>query len=140
MRLRDTLIRPVIFGLADGSMSIIGVILYAAGHGASVFPYAVAGGVSAAISMAGGEWLSASGSGPGASAAMGVSVLGGAVLPAIPYLLLQGWNAAAVSGGLLIAVALGIACLRQHRRHPFAETFAVLGLVIAGSVTCAVWI
>jgi VIT1/CCC1 family predicted Fe2+/Mn2+ transporter len=140
MPLRKTLVRPVIFGLADGSMSIIGVILYAAGHHADVFPYAVAGGVSAAISMAGGEWLSDSGSGFWAALAMGVSVLGGAILPAVPYVFLKTWAAAVVSGVLLAVVALSIAQLRQHRRHPFAETFAVLALVIAGSVTCAIWI
>jgi len=130
----------VILGLADGSMSILGVVLYAAGHKGLVFPLALAGGVSAAFSMAGGEWLSESSSGPGAAAAMGVATLTGCILPALPYAFLQGWAAPAVSVVILAAVAVVVARLRSHRRHPYLETLAVLAAVLAASVACALLI
>ena len=132
--------RPVVFGLCDGSMSITGVVFYASGHGGLVFPFAVAGGVSAAVSMAGGEWLSQSGNGPAACAAMGAATLLGSILPALPYALLRGWAAPAVSVAILVAVAAVVARLRDHRKHPYLETGLVLGVVLAASVGCALLI
>jgi VIT1/CCC1 family predicted Fe2+/Mn2+ transporter len=132
--------RPVIFGLADGAMSITGVILYAAGHTGSVFPLALSGGVSAAISMAAGEWLSTSENGPVASMTMGAATLAGSVLPAIPYAFLTGWRAPAVSVIILAGVAVAVARLRSQRKHPYAETFAALALVLAASVACVLLI
>ena len=131
------LARPVIFGLADGAMSIIGVILYTAGHAGLVFPVAFSGGVSAAVSMAGGEWLSESDNGPGASTAIGLATLAGSITPALPYIILRGWQAVAVSVVLLVAVAAVVARLRSNRMHPFLETGAVLLVVLTASAACA---
>jgi VIT1/CCC1 family predicted Fe2+/Mn2+ transporter len=135
--LKGNFARPVVFGLADGSMSILGVVFYASGHGGLVFPIALSGGVSAAVSMAGGEWLSESGNGLGASAAMGFATLAGSVLPAAPYAFLHGWAAPAVSVVILAAVAVVVARLRAYRAHPYAETAGVLAVVLAASVACA---
>ena len=132
-----TLTRPVIFGLADGSMSIMGVVFYAAGHAGLVFPVALSGGVSAAVSMAGGEWLSESGSGPGAALAMGAATLAGSILPAVPYAFLHGLAAPLVSVLALCAVAAVVARLRSHRKHPWRETALVLAAVLAASAACA---
>lgn len=129
-----------IFGLSDGSMSIVGVVLYASGHHGAVVPIALAGGASAAVSMAGGEWLSTSDTGLGGSVTMGIATLIGSVLPALPYLFLHGWAAPAVSGALLLGVAVTVARLRRHREHPHLETMAVLGAVLAVSVLCALFI
>jgi VIT1/CCC1 family predicted Fe2+/Mn2+ transporter len=134
------LARPVVFGLSDGAMSITGVVLYAAGHTGMVFPLALSGGLSAAASMAGGEWLSESGSGLRAAAAMGAATLAGSVLPAAPYAFLHGAAAPAVSVGLLAVVAAVVARLRGHRAHPYAETAAVLAVVLALSAACALLI
>lgn len=135
---RRDLARPVIFGLADGAMSILGVVFYVSGHTSLVFPVALSGGVSAAASMAGGEWLSESGNGPGPALAMGAATLGGSVLPGIPYALLPAPAAPAVSVLLLAAVAAVVGRMRAHRRHPYLETGAVLTVVIALSTVCAV--
>ena len=121
-------------------MSIIGVVLYAAGHSDAVFPIALSGGVSAACSMAGGEWLSESSSGPAAAAAMGGATLIGSILPASPYIFLHGWRAPAVSVILLIGVAAVVAHLRSHRKHPSLETGGVLAVVLALSAACALLI
>ena len=132
--------RPVIFGLADGSMSIVGIVLYASGHAVLVLPVAVSGGVSAAISMAGGEWLSESKNGPGAAVVMGLATLIGSVLPAVPYAFLHGKAAPAVALVILAGVAVAVARLRGHRRHPYAETGLVLAVVLAASAVCALWV
>ena len=132
--------RPVIFGLSDGSMSILGVVFYASGHGSLVFPVAFSGGVSAACSMAGGEWLSESRNGLGASAAMGLATLAGSLLPAFPYLFLRHWEAPALSVVMLIAVAFVVGRLRRGQNYPYTGTFAVLGVVLAASVACALLI
>lgn len=137
---RRELARPVVFGLCDGAMSIMGVVLYLAGHTTLVFPAALSGGLSAAVSMAGGEWLSQSDSGPAASLAMGGATLTGSILPAIPYAFLHGWQAPAMSVLILVLVAAAVACLRGHRRHPWLETALVLVIVLAAAATCALLI
>lgn len=121
-------------------MSIFGVVLYLSGHSSLVFPAAIAGGLSAAASMAGGEWLSESGNGPAASMTMGAATLTGSILPAVPYAFLHGWRAPALSVVLLTGVAAVVARLRASRSHPYLETALVLGVVVAVSVTCAVLI
>jgi VIT1/CCC1 family predicted Fe2+/Mn2+ transporter len=133
---RKGVTRAVIFGLADGAMSILGVVFYLSGHSGLVFPAALSGGLSAAASMAGGEWLSESDHGLAASAAMGAATLTGSVLPAIPYAFLSGWRAPAVSVLTLMAVAAVVARLRTHRTHPYLETALVLGVVLTVAVTC----
>jgi len=134
------LARPIIFGGCDGAMSILGVVFYASGHGGLVIPLAISGGLSAACSMAGGEWLSDSENGLAASAAMGVATLTGSVLPAAPYAFLSGWHAPAVSVLTLAVVVVVVARLRQHRRHPYWETFGVLAVVLLASAACALLI
>jgi VIT1/CCC1 family predicted Fe2+/Mn2+ transporter len=128
--------RPVIFGLCDGAMSIMGVVLYAARHTSLVFPIAVSGGFSAAVSMAGSEWLSKSHNGLREAAAMGAATLAGSVLPAVPYAFLHGWHALAVSVLAVTAVAVAVSLLRRERDHPYLETFAVLAAVLAIAAAC----
>src|ERR1035441_5229328 len=117
-------------GWADATMSIPGVVFYASGHGGLVIPLALSGGVSAACSMAGGEWLSDSDNGLGASAAMGMATLIGSVLPAAPYAFLSGWHPARRS----------VPPPPPRRKHPYAETFGVLAAVLAASAACALLI
>lgn len=121
-------------------MSILGVVFYASGHGAAVFPIAVAGGVSAACSMAGGEWLSQSDSGLAAAAAMGAATLAGSIIPAVPYAFTRGWPAPAASVASLVIIAAVVARMRGYRKHPYLETGLVLGVVLLASVLCALLI
>lgn len=140
MRKPDIPARQLVFGLVDGSMSITGVVLYAAGHSELVLPVAISGGVSAAVSMAGGEWLSDSETGVSGAVAMGLATLTGSVLPAIPYAIWSGRAAPVVSVLALTGVTAVVARLRAHRRHPYLETAAVLCLVLAASTACALWL
>jgi VIT1/CCC1 family predicted Fe2+/Mn2+ transporter len=129
------LARPVIFGLADGMMSLLGVVLYLLGHQALIFPAALSGGISSALSMAGGEWLSDSENGLTASAAMGAATGLGAVLPALPYAFTTGTTAIAESVTICLMIGLCVAFLRPGRSLPVAltETFSIL-LAIFGVV------
>lgn len=129
-------VRPVIFGLCDGAMSILGVVFYAAGHAGEVFPVALSGGLTAAVSMAGGQWLSDSDTGPLAAVAMGAATLAGSVLPAIPYAFTRTPAAPVLSVALCGLVAYVVARLRPHRQHPHLETFGILTVILAVSVAC----
>jgi VIT1/CCC1 family predicted Fe2+/Mn2+ transporter len=134
------LARPVIFGLCDGAMSILGVVFYAAGHTGLVVPLAASGGLTSAVSMAAGEWLSESGNGPAAASAMGLATLAGSVIPAVPYAFLHGVAAPVVSMAACVVTAYVVGRMRGHRKHPVLETLAVLAAVLAVSVACSLLI
>jgi VIT1/CCC1 family predicted Fe2+/Mn2+ transporter len=132
---------PAIFGLADGAMSIVGVILYASGHSTLVFPIALSGGLSAAMSMAGSQWLSQERTSSIQNLAMGAATLAGSIAPALPYLFLHGWHAPAVSIGVLVMIGFAVAHMRKaNRKHPHLETFAVLAAILVVSVLFSVFI
>ena len=138
---RRALARPVIFGLADGAMSILGVVFYASGHPGLVFPVALSGGLTAAVSMAAGEWLSDTGTPDRvAAAAMGAATLAGSVAPAAPYLLWHGLLAPVMSVSVCVLVAAVVGRLRRNRKHRYAETFAVLAVVVAVAVACGIFL
>lgn len=123
-------------------MSLLGVVLYLLGHQALIFPAAVAGAISSALSMAGGEFLSDSDSGLGASAVMGLATGLGALLPALPFAFTRGPAALAVmiTTCVLIGALVGAMRARNCERHTFwqemAGTLAVLALVFGVVTAC----
>lgn len=136
--MRRKLARPAIFGLADGTMSLLGVVLYLLGHQALIFPAALSGGISSALSMAGGEWLSDSKNGLGASCVMGAATGLGAILPALPYA--AGSGTAALACSIVICVLIGavVALMRPMRSKvlALAETYAILGAIFLVVLLC----
>lgn len=121
-------------------MSITGVVFYAAGHPRLAFWLALAGGLSAAASMAGSDWLSSqgpAGSRLAACAAMGAATLAGSVLPALPFLLLHGAAALSASAAALCGVAILIAGMRDGTIRAWTETLVILASVLAFSALCA---
>lgn len=140
--MRASLTRPAIFGLADGMMSLIGVTLYLLGHRSLIFPAALSGGISSALSMAGGEWLSDSGNGLGASCAMGAATGTGAILPAIPYAIASGAAAVACSVVICVLIGVTVAFLRPNRGRGLAllETFGVLAAIFAVVLACGLFL
>ena len=130
--------RPAVFGLADGMMSLLGVVLYLLGHQNLIFPAALSGGISSALSMAGGEWLSDSENGLAASCVMGGATGLGAILPALPYAVVTG--PAAVASSIVICVLIGftVSVLRPNRGLGMAmvETFGVLLAIFAAVLLC----
>lgn len=141
-RRTGSLARPAIFGLSDGMASMLGVVLYLTGHQSLIFPAALSGGISSALSMAGSEWLSDSENGPGASCVMGAATGLGAILPAIPYAF--GTGSAAVAESLVICVLIGItvAALRPLRGlgMALAETFGILAAIVAVVLVCGLFL
>jgi VIT1/CCC1 family predicted Fe2+/Mn2+ transporter len=137
------LLRPAIFGLADGCMSLLGVVLYLLHDQRLIFPAALMGGISAAVSMAGGEYLSDSGSGPGASLVMGLATGAGAVAPAVPFAFTTG--AAALAAMVVISVATGVtvgvlrgkASARHGTAFEVAVTLATLAGIFGVVLACA---
>lgn len=136
------LARPAIFGLSDGLMSMLGVVLYLMGHQALIFPAALSGGISSALSMAGGEWLSDSEHGLGASCVMGAATGLGAILPALPYAF--GTGPVAVAESIMICVLIGIvvAALRPLRGFgmALAETFGILLAIFGVVLACGLFL
>jgi VIT1/CCC1 family predicted Fe2+/Mn2+ transporter len=140
--MKSSLARPAVFGLADGLMSMLGVVLYLTGHPHLIFPAALSGGISSALSMAGGEWLSDSDNGLGASCVMGAATGAGAILPAIPYALTTGVAAITCSVTICVLIGVLVAYLRPNRGRYLAltETFGVLGVIFAVVLACGVFL
>lgn len=136
------LTRPAIFGLSDGMMSLLGVVLYLLGHQGLILPAAISGAVSSALSMAGGEWLSDSDSGLRASCVMGAATGVGGVLPALPFAFASGRMAL----GCMVVICLGIGALvalmrtGRPRLRAFAETAAVLALIFVAVLLCGLFL
>jgi VIT1/CCC1 family predicted Fe2+/Mn2+ transporter len=138
----SNLTRPAIFGLADGTMSLLGVVLYLLGHPALIFPAAVSGGISSSLSMAGGEWLSDSDNGLGASCVMGAATGLGAILPALPYAFTSGVTAITCSITICVLIGAVVALMRPNRSRmlALAETYAVLGAIFLVVLACGLFL
>lgn len=139
-KLLDRLLRPAIFGIFDGSTSVLSILLAYRHLDSLIFPGALALGAVGAVGMAAGEYLSDdTDSGLGASVVIGVATGLGTVAPAVPYLLLHG--VAATAAALLVLLGIGslIAGVRA-RRHSWlralAETYGVLLVASAAAVLC----
>ncbi len=135
---RASLARPAVMGLADGMMSLLGVVLYLTGHQHLIFPAALSGGISSALSMAGSEWLSDSDNGLCASAVMGAATGLGAIAPAVPYAFTIGRVAVAESIVICVLIGVIVSALRPMRSLPMAlaETFGVLAVIFAVVLAC----
>lgn len=136
------LARPAVFGLFDGMMSLLGVVLYLLGHQHLIFPAALSGGVSSALAMAAGEWLSDSSSGFLAALVMGAATGAGAVFPALPYAFTTGPAAVASSVVICAGIGITVAFLRPHRSVGLAllETFGVLAAIFTVVLLCGLFL
>jgi len=137
---RRSLARPAVFGAFDGAASLIGVVIYlAASHPSLIFPAAVSGALTSAVSMGGGEFLSDSELGLAASVVMAAATFAGALAPAIPFAF--GHGPAAVSGCAVIcaAVIAVVAALRPNRGRglALAETAGLFAAAVLVAVACA---
>jgi VIT1/CCC1 family predicted Fe2+/Mn2+ transporter len=137
---RLRLARPAVFGAFDGAASLIGVVVYlAAAHPSLIFPAAVSGALTSAVSMGGGEFLSDSDSGWAASAVMAAATFTGALAPAVPFAFGHG---AAVTAGCAVICAVVIvivAALRLNRGRglALAETAGLFAAAVIVALACA---
>lgn len=139
MKLNARLARPAIFGGYDGASSLLGVVVFLLlTHPALIFPAALSGAISSAISMGGGEWLSDSDSGFGASSVMAGATFTGALLPGIPFAFGHGMLSIAFSAVLVVMVAVVVAFLRTARSRTLAlaETLGLTVLIFAVTLLC----
>lgn len=141
--MRRDLLRPAVFGSFDGTASLLGVVVYLLfSHPGLIFPAAVSGAASSAVSMAGGEWLSDSENGLAASVVMGAATFTGALLPAVPFAFGTGFAAAAVSAVICLGICVTVGRLRDNRGFgaALAETLGILLAVIAVTVLCGLFL
>ena len=141
--MRGNLARPAVFGSFDGTSSLLGVLVYLlVTHPKLIFPTALCGAISSAVSMGGGEWLSDSSNGFGASMVMGLATFAGAVLPAAPFAFGGGWPAITASVVIIIAIHVAVAFLRPNRSRWLAltETFGLLAVNMLVILACGVFL
>lgn len=136
---RRALYAASIFGICDGMMSILGVVLALRSH-PELVPWAAAvGGIGAGLSMAVGQYLAedTDDSIP-ACAVLGAATLAGSVLPALPFLVVRGPAAVWATGEVCTLLAAVVALLRGHgslRRGLLA--LGLLGVVFTVTLLCA---
>lgn len=139
--MKRSLTAPAVFGGFDGTSSLLGVIVYLLiTHPALIFPAALSGAVSSALSMGAGEWLSDSENGFAASLVMGTATLTGALLPAVPFAFGSGPAEVTASAVLCAAIGYTVARLRTNRRLglALAETFGLLTVILGVTAALAV--
>ena len=140
---RHDLRRQAVFGAFDGTASLLGVVIYLLfTHPALIFPAAMSGAASSAVSMGGGEWLSDSGSGPAASLVMAAATFTGALLPAVPFAFGTGGAAVAGCAAVCLGICVAVARLRENRGFglALAETLGILAAVLAVTVLCGLFL
>ena len=138
---KSPLLQPAVFGGFDGASSLLGVIVFLlAAHPSLIFPAALSGAVSSALSMGAGEWLSDSEHGLAASAVMAAATLCGALLPAVPFAFGSGPAAVAASAALCAGIGYAVARLRGNRGLGLAltETFGLLAVILGVTAALAV--
>lgn len=139
---RRSLARPVIFGVGDGMVSLLGTVWYLHGHPSLVLPAAISGGVTSAVSMAGFDALSDSTRSVAESCTLGVATGVGCMLPALPYGILHGAAAVAASVVTCAALAVIIALIRPNRGRllSLVEVLGVVALAFAAVIACGLFL
>lgn len=129
-RVRRALTAAAIFGLCDGEMSILGVVLDLRTHPELVPWAATVGAVSAGASMAVGQYVAEDNdNGVAACTVLGMATAVGSVLPALPFLALRG--SLAVVGTALVCLVLAGVVARLRSRGSMLRALVVLALLAA---------
>jgi VIT1/CCC1 family predicted Fe2+/Mn2+ transporter len=139
---RHGLARPVIFGIGDGMVSLLGTVWYLSGHPALVLPAAISGGVTSAVSMAGFDALSDSARSVAESCTLGAATGLGCMLPALPYGIFHGPAAVAGSALTCTALAVIIALIRPNRGRMLSliEVLGVVALAFGAVIACGLFL
>lgn len=127
----------------DGTASLLGVVVYLlVTHPALIFPTALSGAISSAVSMGGGEWLSDSENGFAASSVMAGATFTGALLLALPFAIWTGPLAVAESAVICCLIGITVAALRPLRGFgmALAETFGILAAAFVIVLLCALYL
>lgn len=129
----NKVLRPAIFGTFDGMTSALGVILALLSAPNSLLLAAVGVGISGAVGMAAGEFLSDSSNGFLPSAVMGLATGIGVLLPVIPWLFTSGSLALTLSCVIVVLTVAGIAKMRTSEKKSYKraaiESYIVVAIV-----------
>ena len=128
---------PVVFGAADGLTIMLGLLAgMAVSHQPplSIWHAALSGGLAELAGMSLGQYWSAKEDGIWAAAACGIAACLAAVTPAIPYAVLGGNTALALSILLVMAAGAIIAWLRAE--VGWQAVLQTYGLLLAAAVLC----
>ena len=132
-------VKDSVFGMFDGTTSVLGVILtIGLTHSHALLLAAVGLAISSAVGMAGGEWLSDNGKSRTAAITIGIATAIGTLLPALPFILLSGIVATICGLLVLLAVGAGIAIIRGNTVRAWVQTFLILGIAAAASGVAAI--
>lgn len=120
---------PVIFGTADGVITVLGLLVGLLVSGQSrtaVWHAALAAGTAAFVGMTSGRYLSEN-DGWRPAVACGLATFAGTAIPAVPYLFAGGWIALTPALALVCVIAGVVAWLRPERSVvAVMETYGVL--------------
>lgn len=132
-------VRDSVFGVFDGTTSVLGVILTVGlTHSHALLLAAVGLAVSSAVGMAGGEWLSDNGKSRTSAVTIGVATAIGTLLPVLPFIVLSGTAAIVCGLVAILVVGAGIAVVRGNTWRNWVQTFAILGLAAGASAIAAI--
>ena len=136
------LVRPAVFGAFDGLVTVLGILFALSAAPTTLVRSGIGLAAAGAVSMAGGEWLSAAADSPDKfweAAAIGATTGAGTLIPVVPYMVGGGGVAAAVSAVLCLATAGLAAWLKTTENQELslarsaAQTYGLL--LAAGAVT-----
>lgn len=130
--------KAAILGLADGTVTIIGVIAGGAAAGiphAALAVTAIGGALAATVSMAGAEMLSETDTDWAAVAGIGAGTVIGGGIPAVPLILLggtAGWLCVTAIA-LTVAAAVGETRYRSTRRGRLGAYVLTAAVLVLGA-------
>jgi hypothetical protein len=133
--MKRSLVRPMVFGAADGVTIVLGLLVSLTGQPHALFRAALGAGLAELVGMTAGQWLSDGDSGFGAALANGAAACGACIFPALPYLAAAGITAMILSLILVAAAAAAISWLRPEKG--LLAVVQTYGVLLAAAVLCA---
>lgn len=129
----------MVFGAADGVTIVLGLLISLTGQPHALFHAALGAGLAELVGMTAGAWLSDEKAGFAPALANGGTAFLACMIPALPYLALNGRPALAASLALVAGVAAVISVLRPEKGFlAVVQTYGILlgaaGLCWAASV------
>lgn len=145
--MRTSSTSEAVFGAADGMVSLLGLLagaMVARAAPSALLTMAGGAAIAAAVSMAGGDWLS--GKSVRQAIAMGLATLLGSLVPVLPVVLVPGLLGVLLAVLLVVLLGVGISEVRSRtgkgRLSGYVSTFTVLiaasGLAVAVSLLLGV--
>lgn len=129
------LVRPAVFGSADGVTVVLGLLVSLAGQPHALIKAATGAALAEFVGMTAGAWLSDETAGWPPALANGGAAFAACLSPALPYAAMGGAGALACSLAAVAVVAAVIAVLRPEKGLlAWVQTY---GILAAAALLCA---